>query len=220
MTSRRFLVAFTVAAGLLVAFVVLPLASTVFSTTPQALRDTLADAEVQASIGLTFWAAALATLLTLLTGLPLAYLLARYRFPFKRLVEGVVDLPVVIPHTAAGIALLMVFGRQGWLGQVFALVGVYFTDRLGGIVVAMMFVSLPYLVNMSREAFGAVDRELEKAALIDGASPWQGFWYVTLPLAWRGVMGRGAHDVGARYQRVWGRRHPGLPPQDCAGVDL
>jgi molybdate/tungstate transport system permease protein len=204
MKTPRFTLTFALAASLLVLFVVLPLAATIFATTPQALGETLFDAEVNRSISLTFLAAALATALTLLTGLPLAWLLARYRFPAKRLVEGIVDLPVIIPHTAAGVALLMVFGSQGVLGRWLAPLGLYFTDRLGGIVVAMMFVSLPYLVNMSREAFAAVDTEMEKVALIDGASPWQAFWHVTLPQARRGVMGgalmmwaRGISEFGA-----------------------
>ncbi len=152
--------------------------------------------------------------------MPLAYLLARYRFRGKRLVEGIIDLPVVIPHTAAGIALLMVFGSQGLLGKWFGLFGIYFTDRLAGIVVAMLFVSLPYLVNMSREAFAMVDRELENTALVEGASAWQSFMlrHAAARLARRG--GWSNDDVGTRHQRVWGGGHPGLPSQDCAGVDL
>jgi molybdate/tungstate transport system permease protein len=207
---------FVLAGSLLVLFVMLPLAGAIFATTPQALGETLFDAEVSRSIGLTFLAAAIATALTLLTGLPLAYLLARYSFPAKRLVEGIVDLPVIIPHTAAGVALLMVFGSRGLLGQFLAPLGLYFTDHLGGIVVAMMFVSLPYLVNMSREAFAAVDAEMEKVALIDGASPWQAFWHVTLPQARRGVLGsalmmwaRGISEFGAVVILAY---HPKIVP--------
>jgi molybdate/tungstate transport system permease protein len=199
-----FLAACALAGSLLVGFVALPLAATLSATTPQAFGETLSDPEVGRSIGLTFLASAIATGLTLVAGVPLAYLLARRRFPAKRLVEGLMDLPIVIPHTAAGVALLMVFGSQGVLGKLLAPVGIYFVDRLAGIVVAMMFVSLPYLVNMSRAAFSAVAPEMEKVALIDGASPAQAFWYVTLPQAWRGVMGgalmmwaRGISEFGA-----------------------
>ena len=148
--------------------------------------------------------------------IPLAYLLARRRFRGKRWVEAVINLPVVIPHTAAGVALLMVFGRRGFLGQWLAPLGVTFTDNLGGIVVAMLFVSLPYLVNLSREAFALVDDELERVALTDGASPWQAFWHVTLPLAWRGVLGgavmmwaRGISEFGAVVILAY---HPKIVP--------
>jgi molybdate/tungstate transport system permease protein len=199
-----FLLVFGLLGGSLVVFVVLPLVSTLLASSAGRLVQALGDPQVLRSIGLTFQASALATGLAFLTGVPLAYLLARYRFRGKRLVEAVVDLPVVVPHTAAGIALLMVFGSQGVLGKWLGLLGVFFTDRLAGIVVAMLFVSLPYLVNMSREAFAMVDRELENIALVEGASPFQAFIFVSLPLAWRGVLGgammmwaRGISEFGA-----------------------
>ncbi len=130
--------------------------------------------------------------------------------------EALVNLPIVIPHTAAGVALLLVFGRRGLLGQWLAPLGITFTDNLAGIVVGMLFVSLPFLVNMSREAFALVDEELERVALIDGASAWQAFWHVTLPLAWRGVLGgavmmwaRGISEFGAVVILAY---HPKIVP--------
>ena len=207
---------FSLLGGLLVLFIVLPLASTVLSTSPQALGATLEDREVLRSLGLTFLAAALATLFALFCGVPLAYLLARRRFWGKQLVEGIVDLPIVIPHTAAGIALLMVFGSRGVLGQFLAPLGIFFVDRLGGIVVAMLFVSLPYLVNMSRTAFAGVDQEIESVAMVDGASPWQVFWHVTLPQSWRGILSgammmwsRGISEFGAVVILAY---HPKIVP--------
>ncbi len=206
MTRKTFLfnLLFSIAGGLLVLFVVLPLITTLLSTTPSAFIKSFSDPEVLKSIGLTFGAAAIATGLALGTGVPLAYLLARRKFNGKRLLEAIINLPVVIPHTAAGIALLLVFGRRGLLGQWLSPLGIAFTDDLGGIVVAMLFVSLPFLVNLSREAFALVDEELERVALTDGATHWQAFWHVTLPLAWRGVLGgavmmwaRGISEFGA-----------------------
>ena len=115
-----------------------------------------------------------------------------------------VNLPLVIPHTAAGVALLMVFGRRGIFGRLFAPIGITFTDTVAGIAVAMAFVGLPFLVNAGREAFAQVDSEYELAALADGASPWQAFWHVTLPQAWPGVLtgmlmmwARGVSEFGA-----------------------
>jgi molybdate/tungstate transport system permease protein len=168
------------------------------------------------SIGLTFGAAAIATALAMLTGVPLAYLLARHRFQGKRLLEAIINLPVVIPHTAAGVALLLVFGRRGLIGQWLSPLGITFTDNLGGIVVAMLFVSLPFLVNLSREAFAMVDEELERVAFTDGASQWQAFWHITIPLAWRGVLGgavmmwaRGISEFGAVVILAY---HPKIVP--------
>lgn len=204
MSRGRFPRRFVLAGGILILFILLPLVNTIITTQPENLALTVADPSVSRSIGLTFLAAAIATGLAALFGLPLAYLLARIQFPGKRLVEGIVDLPVVIPHTAAGIALLMVFGSKGIFGRLLAPLGVFFTDSLAGIVVAMLFVSLPYLVNMSREAIALVDLEMERVALIDGATPWQAFWHVTLPQAWRGMVGgalmmwaRGISEFGA-----------------------
>ncbi len=102
---------FSIAGGLLVVFVVLPLISTLLSTTPADFIKSAANPEVLQSIGLTFGAAAIATAIALVSGVPLAYLLARRKFSGKRLLEAIINLPVVIPHTAAGIALLLVFGR-------------------------------------------------------------------------------------------------------------
>jgi molybdate/tungstate transport system permease protein len=203
-TGARLPIFFPILGSLLILFILLPLGVTLFSSTPERVFETLLDPEVSRSIGLTLLAAGISTLIGLLGGLPLAFILARTRFRFKRLVEGLVDLPVIIPHTAAGIALLMVFGRQGLLGGAFSHLGVFFTDTLAGIVAAMLFVSLPYLVNASREAFALIDPEMERVAAIDGASPLQAFWHITLPQAWRGVAGgalmmwaRGISEFGA-----------------------
>jgi molybdate/tungstate transport system permease protein len=196
--------AFGLLGALLVTFVALPLAAVVFGTPLAALWRILGDREVLASLWMTLSAAALATLLALATGVPLAYLLARYAFPGRRLVESIVSLPVVIPHTAAGVALLLVFGRYGPLGRLAETIGLAFTSTAAGVTVGMLFVSLPLLVSGAREAFAAVDPELERVALTEGADRWQAFWRVTLPLARRGITAaallmwaRGMSEFGA-----------------------
>ena len=199
-----FVLSFVVAGALLALFVLLPLLSTLVQTSAGALMETLTDVDVIGSLGLTFYAAAWATALAMITGVPLAYLMARYRFRGKRWVEGIINLPIVVPHTAAGIALLTVFGRQAPVGQAFGAVGIRFFDDVPGIIAGMLFVSLPFLVNAAREAFAMIDPELEGVSLTMGASRWQAFAYVTLPLAWRGIMagavmmwGRGISEFGA-----------------------
>ncbi len=103
----------------------------------------------------------------------------------------------MIPHSAAGIALLLVFGRRGLLGKPLSRLGLVFADRAAGIVLGMLFVSLPLLINAARDAFAAIDPEIEHSARVDGASPWEVFWKVTLPLAWKGVLS-GAITMWAR----------------------
>lgn len=211
-----FNIAFSMLSGMLLLFIVLPLISILLGTTPQTLWLALLDTEVLHSISLTFGAAAVATLLAATTGVPLAYLLARRTFRGKWLVGALVNLPIVIPHTAAGVALLLVFGRYGLLGRFLTPLGIVFTDNFSGIVVGMLFVSLPFLVNLSRESFALIDEELERVALIDGATPWQAFWHVSLPQAWRGVLAgalmmwaRGISEFGAVVILAY---HPKIVP--------
>jgi molybdate/tungstate transport system permease protein len=199
-----FIWTFGILGSLILVFVLLPVVATFVGTGFPAIWITLQDPEALASLGLTFYAALWATVLAFMSGVPLAYILARHDFRGKSWVEGLVNLPIVIPHTAAGIALLMVFGRQSQIGAAFEIFGIRFVDQLPGIVVGMLFVSLPFLVNAAREAFALVDPELERVAMSDGASRWGAFFRVTLPLAWRGVMagavmmwGRGISEFGA-----------------------
>ena len=135
------------------------------------LLQALGDPQVLRSIGLTFQASALATGLAFVTGVPLAYLLARIGFAGKRLVETIIDLPVVIPHTAAGIALLMVFGSHGLLGQWLSPLGVTSRTTWAASSWRCCSSACPYLVNMSREAFAMMDRELEKTGSSRGPPP-------------------------------------------------
>ncbi len=205
--TRRFSgmdLAFALLGSLVLLFILAPLLSALFSSSPASLWQTLQDGEVLASIRVTCIAGLLAVVLGLLTGVPLAYLLARRRFRGRELVMAIINLPVLIPHTAAGVALLLVFGRRGLVGQWLAPLGITFTDNLAGIVAGMTFVSLPLLVNACRETFTLIEEELELSALADGASPWQAFWHVTLPQAWRGIASgavmmwaRGISEFGA-----------------------
>ncbi len=200
----RLWVVFAALGALLVLFVAVPLVRTVLASSPGVLWQTLADRAVREAILLTFYTSFLATLLAFVTGVPLAYLLARCDFPGKRVVEGIVDVPVVVPHSAAGIALLMVFGRRTWMGRFFSLLGIRFVSAAPGIVIAMLFVSLSFLVNAAREGFEAVDPRLERVARTLGASPWTAFWRVAFPLAWRHILSgmllmwaRGLSEFGA-----------------------
>lgn len=175
-------------AALLVLFVVGPLARLLFHSSPATLGAALRDPELASSIWLTVVTASAATLLSLLLGVPLAYLLARKRFPGDRVVAGIIDLPVVIPHPVAGIALLLFLGRQSPVGRVLADAGLEIVNQVPGIVAGMLFVSVPIVVGTAREAFRAVDPKLERVARTLGDSGWRAFRHITLPLAGRGVL--------------------------------
>ena len=110
----------------------------------------------------------------------------------------------MFPHTAAGIALLTVYGRQGVVGRLLAPLGITFTETVAGIVLAMVFVSLPFLVDGARESFALVDERYEHVARTLGSSRFGAFARVTFPQAWRGVLagavlmwGRGISEFGA-----------------------
>lgn len=116
-------------------------------------------------------------------GTPVAYLLARYEFPGRRVLDALVDLPVVLPPVVAGFALLLVFGRNGLIGGPLSDAGIDLAFTTTAVVLAQMFVATPFYVRALKVGFGAVPRELEAAALIDGADRWRAFWRVTWPLS-------------------------------------
>lgn len=175
--------------GLLVAFLVVPLLALVASQQPSGFAAVVRMPDIRDAIVLSLEGAFLSAALAALAGVPLAYALARTRFPGRGLVGALIDLPLAVPHTVAGIALLMVFGRQGLLGAPLqALVGLKFWGTIAGIVAAMLFVSAPYTVNAARVGFEAVDPRLEKIARTLGLGPWRTFFRITLPLARRSIM--------------------------------
>jgi len=140
------------------------------------------------AILISFEAAFVATLLSIIFGVPLAYLMARKNFPGKSIIEGIIDLPIVIPHTVAGIALLMVLGRNGIIGAPLSQIGIRIADSMYGIVAAMMFVSAPFLINHAREGFEAVDPRMENVAISLGATRLQAITTITLPLSMRNLI--------------------------------
>lgn len=175
--------------SVLLAFLVVPLVALATHQSAQNLGQVAGMADVRAAIALSLEGAFLSATLAALAGVPLAYGLARTRFPGKGMVAALIDLPLAVPHTVAGIALLMVFGRQGIFGEPLqTLVGLRFWGTLAGIVVAMLFVSAPYTVNAARIGFEAVDPRLEQIARTLGLGPWRTFLRITLPLAWHSIM--------------------------------
>jgi molybdate/tungstate transport system permease protein len=176
------------AGALLILFIVGPLLRLLWESSPKSLVEALHDAELRDSILLTVFTASVATMLAALLGIPLAYLLARRTFPGRRVIQGLMDLPVVIPHPVAGIALLLFLGRRSTVGGPLAELGLEFVSHVPGIIAAMLFVSAPILVSGAREAFRSVDPQLERVARTLGDTGWDAFRRVTLPLAGRGIL--------------------------------
>ena len=202
--------------GVVLLFIVAPIAGMFLNTVPGQIFETAKEEEVQASIWLTIWTSMGGTLFFAIAAIPLAYLLARKDFPMKKLVTGIIDLPVVIPHSAAGIAILGFVSRDSWLGQAASTVGLSFVGHPAGIALAMAFVSIPFLINSARDGFSGVPVRLEKAAMTLGASQARVFFTISLPLAWRSIVSglvmmfaRGMSEFGAVIVVAY---HPMITP--------
>ncbi|TAM58914.1 ABC transporter permease subunit [bacterium] len=203
-TPRGLTVVFSAAGGAALLFVVLPLVQLYALQDPAALLHAAGDAAVRASVALSLEAALVTALLAGAVGVPLGYLLARRAFRGRSLIEGIVDVPLAVPHTVVGIALLLVFGRTGIIGApVEAATGLRFWGTAAGVVVAMLYVSLPYAVDTARQAFAAMDPELELVSRTLGAGAWRTFARVTLPLCWRSIVA-GMTMSGARALSEFG----------------
>ncbi len=126
--------------------------------------------------------------LALITGTPLAYIQAHWKFRGKALVDLLVDLPVVLPPSVAGIALLLAFGREGIIGTGLNKLGISLPFSTAAVVMAQLFVSAPLLVRSARVGFTSIDPQLEEAAKVEGASNWNIFRLIMLPLAGRALL--------------------------------
>lgn len=195
---------FSLLGGVVLLFIVAPLLAVFLRSSPGVMLDTARETAVQDSIWLTLWTSLSATLLFALPAIPFAWLLARRRFPLRKLVTGIIDLPVIIPHSAAGIALLVVLSREGALGSLAEKIGLQLTGNPIGIMLAMAFVSIPFLIHAATDGFRAVSERLEKVALSLGASPLRVFLTISLPLARRSIFSglilmwaRGMSEFGA-----------------------
>jgi len=201
----RFTLTFILFGLVLLLFIIVPLFKTVFTSNPSILfEDPEIGRQVRESIWLTVYSALIATAVGLFLGVPLAYILARRDFPGKKIIEGIIDVPIVVPHTAAGVALLFVFGKNFFAGKAFHAAGIDFVGTVAGIVIAMMFVSVPFLVDSVKDGFRSIDPRMEKVARTLGASPRQAFFGISLPLVWRSILSgsvmmwaRGVSEFGA-----------------------
>lgn len=147
------------------------------------LISVASESKVIDSVLLTMAAGFNAVILLMIAGIPLAYVLARVDFKGKGLVESLVDLPVMLPHTVAGILVYLLFMRRGILGGPFGEAGIIFEDAYPGIVMAMLFVASPYFINTVRTGFEKVPVHMENVARTLGATRFTAFRKVVLPLS-------------------------------------
>lgn len=174
----------TAVAGLFAIFLGLPVVTLVGrAILDGSLATAIASPVVLDALGLSLVTTAISLVLTVTLGLPLAFVLARRRFRGKGWLEAIVDLPIVLPPSVAGLALLLVFGRRGLFAAPFELLGVSVPFTTIAVILAQTFVSAPFFIRSARTGIAGVDRDLEDAARVDGASERQLFRSITVPLA-------------------------------------
>jgi molybdate transport system permease protein len=140
------------------------------------------------ALRLSLLTSSLTTAATMIFGTPFAYILARWRFRAKSWLELMIDLPIVLPPSVAGLALLMAFGRRGVFGSLLNSMGITIPFTTTAVVLAQMFVAAPLYLRSARIGFTEVDRQLEEAAQVEGANQWQLFKEVMFPLAGRALL--------------------------------
>lgn len=175
-------------AGLLLALLILlPIIALLLASSPGALLQLILRSEVQQALWITLVSSLLALPPIFLLGLPAAYGLSRINGKPRSILETLLELPMVMPPIVAGLALLLAFGRRGLAGGFLADIGLRIPFTLLAVVIAILFVVTPYFVRRCTLLFAGVDPKLEDAALLLGASPFQAFMRVSLPLVRRGL---------------------------------
>lgn len=165
--------------------VLIPLSAVFIKTASLGLAqfwDVVTTPRVLASYRLSFGASLLAAAINAVFGLALAWALVRYSFPGKKLVDALIDLPFALPTAVAGIALTALYAPNGWLGSALEPLGIKVAFTPLGVLVALVFIGLPFVVRTVQPILEDLDTELEEAAASLGARRWQTFRYVTLPI--------------------------------------
>ncbi|MER7280764.1 ABC transporter permease [Dactylosporangium sp. NPDC000244] len=190
--GRRVPIGLLVPAGLGLVFLVLPLAGLLIRAPWTTLPERIAQPGVLTALRLSLQSATIATVLCLVLGVPLAWLLARVDFPGRRFVRALVTVPLVLPPVVGGVALLLVFGRRGlvgeWLDSTF---GITLPFTTSAVVLAEAFVAMPFLIIAVEGALRGADSRYEEAAATLGAGRWTTFTHVTLPLVAPGIAAGG-----------------------------
>lgn len=190
--------------GVILLFIIAPLATIFINSSGYEIVTTATDMEVRKSIWLTLWVSMAGTFFFAIFAIPFSYILAKKRFPGRKIVATIINIPVIIPHSVAGIAILGLIARESMLGKAVDNLGLTIMGSPVAIMLAMAFVSIPFLVNTVKDGFEAVPKRVENAALNLGASPARVFFQISLPLASRSLItgfilmwARGISEFGA-----------------------
>lgn len=169
-------------------FFTLPLLSLLLRLTPDEFIAAILKPEVESAISLSLITAAASTMIVVIIGTPLAYLNARVPYHGRDFVETLLDLPIVLPPSVAGLSLLVLFGRRGLIGAYLNSIGITIIFTTFAVVLAQVFVAGPLYIRQAKTAFAMVDQSYESASRTLGASQLTTFIRITIPLAWTGLV--------------------------------
>ncbi len=173
----------------LLLFLTVPILLLFTRTSPGQWMEGLRQPQVYQAIGVSLKTTLISLLVTILTGTPVAYMMGRQRFRFKQVVDTLIDLPTVLPPSVAGVVLLMTLGRRGMIGAGLDVLGIHIAFTQAAVVIAQVFISAPFYVRAASLGFASIDLEIEQAAQLDGASRWEIFRYIMLPLSRHALLG-------------------------------
>ena len=196
-----FIIFFLIISAMIFLFIFVPIITMFLN--PGDISSAMADKEVIKSILVSLKAAFTATIIALIFGVPLSYILSKYEFKGKNIVEAVIDIPMAIPHSVIGIMILtVIYGTT--IGTVLNNYGVMIVDNFWGIVVVMLYTGLPFMVNSAKNGFSMIDEELENVSRTLGAPQFKTFFNISLPLIKNNLISgsiltfaRGISEVGA-----------------------
>ncbi len=178
---------FIVPSAILLALFALPLAALILRSVNLDFFDNAFSKQAFHALSLSLVTSSVTTLIAAVFGTPLAYVLARWKFKNKLWLELILDLPIVLPPSVAGLALLIAFGRKGLFGPALSIFGISLPFTTAAVILAQTFVAAPLYVRSARIGFAQVDMQLEESAHVEGANQWQMFSEVMIPLTGRAL---------------------------------
>ncbi len=178
---------FIIPSIILLALFVLPLFAVFIRSVDANFFSNAFSEQAFKALRLSLATSSLTTVITILLGTPFAYILARWEFRLKPWIELFIDLPIVLPPSVAGLALLIAFGRKGVFGSALSILGISLPFTTAAVILAQTFVAAPLYVRSARVGFAHVEKQLEEAAHVEGANQWQLFYEVMFPLAGRAL---------------------------------
>jgi molybdate transport system permease protein len=178
---------FIIPSVLLFAFLAIPLGALVFRSVDSSFFENAFSDQAFKALQISLTTSSITTMAAILFGTPLAYMLARWKFRHKSGLEILLDLPIVLPPSVAGLALLITFGRRGLFGPALDILDISLPFTTAAVILAQVFVAAPLYIRSARIGFSQIDEQLEEAAYVEGANHWQLFWEVLIPLAGRSL---------------------------------